>query len=213
MSTFQRMLTPPVSDTNSPSSKKRTFDEFRVSYYGGNSKTKPNKENLIRPYIKSPPVKNQRPNPDEEVKNPFLSRRDETKQESFRDNSLPSIIEAGSGNAVDDANDSTDIERGTSPASSDSGLPSTVESGSDNDTGDLCETSPASSESGGQDSDAEAAQDSQSMSTFQRMLSPPVSDTNSPPKKQEPEPIQIFMSKGNLKTQPDKVRGHETNII
>jgi hypothetical protein len=47
MDTFQRMLTPPVSDTNSPS-KKRTFEEFRVSYYGGNSKTKPNKEHTVR---------------------------------------------------------------------------------------------------------------------------------------------------------------------
>jgi hypothetical protein len=203
MDTFQRMLTPPVSDTNSPS-KKRTFEEFRVSYYGGNSKTKPNKEHTVRGYIKEIPVKNERPNPDKEVKNPFLSRRDETKQERFRDNSLPSIVENGPENDAD-----IEIERGTSPASSDSGLPSVVETDSDDDADVERETSPASSVSGGPDGDAET-QGAQSMSTFQRMLSPPMSDTNSPPtKKLDLEPVHVFMAKdpllpGQIKNMPFK---------
>jgi hypothetical protein len=177
MSTLQRMLTPPVSDTNSPS-KKRTFEEFRVSYYGSNAKTKPNKEHSHSRWIKCPPVKNQLPDPEREVRGPFLSRRDETKQERFRDNSLPCIVEDRTDNDADDS-------RETSPASSDSGLP---------------------------DADTEA-QAPKSMSTFQRMLSPPVSEFNSPPKKQDVEPVQVFMFKDNSKTQRDWVRGNQTNSI
>ena len=177
MSTLQRMLTPPVSDTNSPS-KKRTFEEFRVSYYGSNAKTKPNKERSHSRWIKCPPVKNQLPDPEREVRGPFLSRRDETKQERFRDNSLPCIVEDRTDNDADDS-------RETSPASSDSGLP---------------------------DADTEA-QAPKSMSTFQRMLSPPVSESNSQPKKQDVEPVQVFMSKDSSKTQRDWVRGNQTNSI
>jgi hypothetical protein len=177
MSTLQRMLTPPVSATNSPS-KKRTFEEFRVSYYGSNAKTKPNKEHSHSRWIKYPPVNNQRPDPEREVRGSFLSRRDETKQERFRDNSLPCIAEDRTDNDADDS-------RETSPASSDSGLP---------------------------DADTEA-QAPKSMSTFQRMLSPPVSESNSVPKKQDVEPVQVFMSKDSSKTQRDWVRGNQTNSI
>jgi hypothetical protein len=184
MSMFQRMLTPSVSDTDSPSKKQQQpSDDFRVSCYTGNSKTKPNKELWItRRWIKHPPVETQRPNPDKEVRNPFLSRREGTKQERFRNNALPCVVEDGSdGHGSDD---------------------------------DLCEaSSPASCDSGRSDGDTEAQHDAHGMSTFQRMLTPPVSDTNSPPKKQASEPIRVLMAGGRSRTERNKVRDGQKNSI
>jgi hypothetical protein len=51
-----------------------------------------------------------------------------------------------------------------------------------------------------EDGSSEGRRDTKSMSTLQRMLTPPVSDTDLPSKKLASEDFRVFMSKGSSKT-------------
>ena len=114
MSTFQRMLTPPVSDTN-PAQKKQDSDSVQVFIWN----TRPRKQlnrRVERPVIRLPPVKLDPSNPDKQKVGDFRQTQIEAQQKQKRKPKSKRCCDQsyrpnGSDNNVDN-------ERETSPVSS-----------------------------------------------------------------------------------------------
>lgn len=79
MSTFQRMLTPQVFDSNS-TPKKQSSEVFRVSYWSGNYKRKPNKTRVVRTIVKEAPSEVKHPDPQKQKAGGFLERQKKTQE-------------------------------------------------------------------------------------------------------------------------------------
>ena len=188
MSTLQRMLTPPVSDTDLPS-KKLPYGDFRVFMSKGSSKTGRATDHVRRGahgWIKHPPFPNDHPDP---AKQPSKGAKHVARQEHSGGNSLPCIVETGS----DDDSDSDKPKGGAKSPDNTLTAPTPPPSGDDSDR-DI-QDDPV------QDSDTKDAAD---LARFRQMLTPPVADDESPPKKQPSEPVQVFMSNRHGKKEPNK---------
>jgi hypothetical protein len=223
MSTFQRMLTPPVSDADSPPPKKQPSEDVRVFMSKGFGKAVPHKDRPYHcPHIKNQPFKVQPPNPDKERKGSYNSTKNATKQKSFRDNSLPCAVEKGPENDADNQSEDRPAKAST--------CTSPMLEASEKDVFEehhLCSDKPkkgiespgntltaltpppSADESDWHDVQDDSFQDNDSTvnegdSLLRRMISAPASDDNSPSKKQPSEDFRVFLNSGNSKTKPNK---------
>jgi hypothetical protein len=73
------MLTPPVFDSNS-TPKKQSSEVFRVSYWSGNYKRKPNKTRVVRTIVKEAPSEVKHPDPQKQKVGGLLERQKKTQE-------------------------------------------------------------------------------------------------------------------------------------
>jgi len=199
------MLTPPVSDTSSPPPKEKTQDSDSVQAFFWNSKAQRRAhKDVVDHNLKNGPFKVQPPDPAKMRPRPFCSRRIKAEQKSSCNNSQPRVVHSGS-------KDDADVEGEKSPLSpiTEGSASSTIPMFNESPMTPNCSTAPTSETASDCDvSDtgvlANDNEDNEGESLLRRMLTPAVCDTNSSPKKQDSEPVQVFVYSGNSKTKPNK---------
>jgi hypothetical protein len=215
MSTFQRMLTPPVSDASSPP-KKQPDEDVRVFINCGTQRMGPNKDRwLDRGVSRYPPHQNNRPDPAKQKVNPFNSTQEATKQKHWHNNSLPCIVENGSNVDADSLREISLVSSQTKTSTSTTPITDAGEDGIEGakspGNGLTVPTPPPSGDDSDSDSDIQDDpiqnsdnKDAEDLARLRQMLTPPVADNDSPPKKQVSEDVQVFMSSRHGKNKPNK---------
>ena len=219
MSTFQRMLTPPMSEINS-SEEEQVSEPVQVFMSRGKG------DRVFSGWIKNPPFIPEHPDQYRKTRSSRPTKKATKQKNHSSGNPLPSIMDSGSDNdAADkhrkDSSASTHAETftcaspilgaGETYASNElhldtNKLKEDIES---SDSTLVAATPPPSADDDDLTVEGGGFHDSHSMvnqgdSLLRKMVSAPVSDDNSPPKKQSYEKFRVFMHSGNWKTKPNK---------